>query len=240
MTRAKSARLGLAALGMVLAATIAVQLLARAGAAPATSTCFGTPERGRLEGGAKLPLSGANFESYSTLGAALGRTHVHTDVRAAIIAAYEALAKRTPGTRYVYGETGLASGGRFAPHKTHQNGLSVDFMVPVTKDGRSVPLPTSALNRYGYDFEFDDRGRGGGYAIDFEALGAHLVALADAAGAQGIGIRRVIFEVPLQKRLFETPSGRIARKRLVFSTRPAWVRHDEHYHVDFEVRCRAF
>jgi penicillin-insensitive murein endopeptidase len=239
MTR-RTLRVGLVALGAIFAAALAVQLLARAGASSAASTCFGSPERGRLEGGAKLPLSGVNFTSYSTLGAALGRTYVHADVHAAMLAAYATLARRSPRTRFVYGETGLASGGRFAPHKTHQNGLSVDFMVPVTKDGRSVPLPTSALNRYGYDLEFDDRGRGAGYAIDFEAVGSHLVALADAAKAHGIGIRRVIFEVPLQQRLFETPSGRIARKRLVFSTRPAWVRHDEHYHVDFEVRCKPF
>ena len=124
------------------------------------------------------------------------------------------------------------------PHKTHRNGLSVDFMVPVRRDGKSVPLPGSARNRYGYDLQFDDRGRMGAYAIDFEALGEHLYQLDKAARANGIGIGRVIFEVPLQRHLWKTRRGPWLRRHLVFSRRPAWVRHDEHYHVDFAVACR--
>lgn len=39
----------------------------------------------------------------------------------------------------------------------------------------------------------------------------------------------------LQPLLFRAPQGQLLRARMRFSTRPAWVRHDEHYHVDFRL-----
>lgn len=203
------------------------------------STCFGTPSDGQLENGVQLPKSGPNFSPYSALGATLGRTHVHSIVSDIVVAAYKALETAAPGTTFVYGETGWKSGGRIRPHKTHRNGLSVDFMVPVLRGGRSVPLPATALNKFGYDIEFDDAGRFEDYTIDFEATAAHLWALKAATDARGIKIARVIFEVPLQERLYASKAGAGLKGALVFSTKPAWVRHDEHYHIDFDVPCKA-
>ena len=75
-----------------------------------------------------------------------------------------ALARALPGTVHVYGETGKREGGPFPPHRTHRNGTSVDFMVPVRDaDGDSVPLPTWPWNRFGYDLEFTLDGR-----LDFD------------------------------------------------------------------------
>ena len=46
--------------------------------------------------------------------------------------ATEAELERTqPGVKFVYGETGWPDGGPMPPHRTHRNGMSVDFMVPV-------------------------------------------------------------------------------------------------------------
>jgi penicillin-insensitive murein endopeptidase len=70
----------------------------------------------------KLPTSGPNFAAYSTLAATLGRTHVHSTVAEIITVAYSALQVENPSTTYVYGETRWPSGGRFRPHRTHQNG----------------------------------------------------------------------------------------------------------------------
>lgn len=211
--------------------------------APAeSSTCFGTTKAGRLEGGVRLPSEGKNFQAYSRVGVMAGRTYVHSQVQAIVVQAYAALEKTAPGKVFVYGETGFEEGGRFRPHKTHQNGLSVDFMVPVVKQGASVPLPTSALNKFGYEIEFDDRGRaqvgGEEYAIDFEALAQHLVEIHKAAQASDVTIWRVIFEVPLQRHLFATRHGDYLKQHLKFSTKPAGVRHDEHYHIDFEIPCK--
>ncbi len=203
------------------------------------SVCFGRPGHGRIEGSVQLPTEGANFSAYSTVAATLGRTYVHTTVAQAMLDAYAALQRERPDTVYVYGETGWESGGSFRPHRTHQNGLSVDFFVPVLDaQGRSVSLPISAGNRYGYDIEFDAQGRYGDYRIDFAALAEHLYQLQVAAKARGAGLALVIFDAPYWPQLFATPRGAYLREQLPFMKGKPWIRHDEHYHVDFALACR--
>ncbi len=205
----------------------------------AESQCFGTVSKGRIEGSVKLPLSGANFTAYSNLAAAAGRTHVHAKVAEVIAASYSALHVASPSTIYVYGETGWPSGGRFKPHRTHQNGLSVDFFVPVRNaHGKSVPLPTSLASRLGYDIEFNAEGRHGEYSIDFPAIAEHLYQLHVAAEARRVGIALVIFDAPFLPKLFATHRGAYLQQNLAFMKGKPWVRHDEHYHVDFSVPCK--
>lgn len=217
-------------------------LLACAIACPATadeSTCFGSVAKGRLEGGVELPGEGKNFTPYSALGHAMGRTYVHSRVRSVVLAAYQALERSAPGKGFVYGETGWRAGGRIKPHKTHQNGLSVDFMVPVTDaSGASVPLPTNAHNLFGYGIEFDGNAKYGGYTIDFALIAEHLYQLNVAAHAQGVGIARVIFDRPYLPRLFATQRGNYVQSNIPFFKGKPWIRHDEHYHVDFSVPCQ--
>jgi penicillin-insensitive murein endopeptidase len=208
-------------------------------AADKESICYGTTSNGLLEGGVALPASGKNFQSYSSLGNLLGRTYIHSRVRQVVINAFKNLEESHPDKVFMYGETGWEEGGRFKPHKTHQNGLSVDFMVPVVdRKGRSVYLPTGPTNKFGYAIEFDKQGKFKEYTIDFEAMAAHLVSLHKEALAVGIDIWRVIFAPELQPYLFRTSQGAYLREHLQFSKKPAWVRHDEHYHVDFKVKCR--
>jgi penicillin-insensitive murein endopeptidase len=119
-------------------------------------------------------------------------------VRDFVVKAYRELEKEAPGKRFVFGETGWKTGGRIRPHRTHQNGVSVDFMVPVLdSDGKSVPLPTGPLNRFGYGIDFDGAGRSGDLRIDFPYLKQHVK----------------------------------------FMQGKAWIRHAEHYHVDFSIKC---
>ena len=77
------------------------------GEAQSQSTCYGTAEKGRLENGVSLPISGPNFHAYSSLGYALGRTCVHSTVAEIVAAAYADLARELPTTVFVYGETQL-------------------------------------------------------------------------------------------------------------------------------------
>jgi penicillin-insensitive murein DD-endopeptidase len=224
----------LACLIAAMLPTLSVQALA------ADSQCFGTVSKGRIEGSVKLPTSGPNFTAYSSLAATAGRTHVHAKVADIITASYAALYTASPSTTYVYGETGWPSGGRFRPHRTHQNGLSVDFFVPVRNtQGKSVPLPASIGNRFGYDIEFNADARYGEYSIDFPAIAEHLYQLHLAAKARGTGIALVIFDAPFLPQLFATPRGAYLKENLNFMKGKPWVRHDEHYHVDFAVPCKA-
>lgn len=203
------------------------------------STCFGTVNDGRIENSVPLPGNGPNFTAYSSLASTLGRTHVHSRVARIVSAAYRALEQTAPAKVFVYGETGWPSGGRFRPHRSHRNGLSVDFFVPVVDGaGRSVPLPTAASKTFGYDIEFDREGKYGSYRIDFEALAEHLYQLDLAAKAQGAGMALVIFDPPYLRKLFVTQRGAYLKAQLNFMKSKAWVRHDEHYHVNFAVVCQ--
>jgi penicillin-insensitive murein DD-endopeptidase len=205
----------------------------------AESTCYGTTANGRLDNGVPLPRSGANFVVYSDVARIAGRTYVHSAVRDIIVDAYEALEQEHPAKQFKYAETGFKSGGAFKPHKTHRNGLSVDFMTPVKNaQGESVHLPTHPGNSFGYDSEFDKAGHYENLTIDYLALAAHLVALDKAAKARGHSIKRVIFDPALQAGLFRTPYANYLRRYIVLSQRPSWVRHDEHYHVDFAIPCK--
>jgi penicillin-insensitive murein endopeptidase len=210
--------------------------LARRVESDAPSRSHGTPADGRLDNGKRLPDAGPNFVAYSLVGTALGRNAVHGQVRGAVIDAYATLAGSHPELRFVYGETGWPQGGPFPPHRTHQNGLSVDFMVPV-RDGAGavVLLPTGPAVKYGYAHEFDADGRAGELRIDAAAITAHLLALDAAARRHGLRIERVIYEPALQPALFAAPGGPELRKRVPFMAHSAWVRHDEHYHVDFRL-----
>lgn len=200
------------------------------------SVSYGTPEKGRIENAWQLPSSGPNYAAYSIVGVSLGRNYVHSQVYRIVLDAYATIEKKAPTKKFVYGETGWAKGGRIRPHKTHRNGLSVDFFVPVIdEEGKSVPLPTGMFNKLGYAIEFNSQGKFKNYSIDFESMADHLLALKEAADKHNVKIKWVIFDNELQKLLFKTSRGPQLQKQLVFSKKTPWIRHDEHYHVDFIV-----
>lgn len=192
------------------------------------SKSIGQPGGGRLEHGKRLPARGANFRVYSDLGHLLGRTCVHGTVRDVVVAAYATLAATHPRRTWVVGETGWCDGGPFAPHRTHQSGLSVDFMAPMRSgSGRPTTLPDAPWLRWGYGVDLDPTGRApNGDTIDLAAVSAHLKALDAAARARGLRITKVVLDPALRARLPDPP-------RLPWTPRRAWVRHDDHYHVDF-------
>lgn len=202
----------------------------------APSASIGTTSNGSLENGKRLPSRGDNFVTYSSLGSLLGRTCAHDKVRDTVLDAYGRVASSHPDTRFTYGEASWCSGGSLKPHRTHQNGLSVDFMVPVLgPDGQPASYPAWPWTKFGYAVEFDKDGANADYRIDFDALAGHLLALDNAAREKGIRIRRVIFAPDLRDELFDAERGDEVRRRLSFMRGAAWVRHDDHYHVDFEI-----
>jgi len=204
-----------------------------------SSTCYGETKNGRLENGVKLPSKGSNFVTYSKVARLAGRTYVHSIVRDIIIASYEDLESEQPHKVYKYAETGFKNGGSFKPHKTHQNGLSVDFMTPVKNGkGKSVHLPTNLFNKFGYNIEFDANDRFKGYSIDYEAIAAHIVHLHKQSLVHGVDIWRVIFDPKLTPNLYKTKYSLYLQKNIKFSKKRSWVRHDEHYHVDFSIPCK--
>jgi penicillin-insensitive murein endopeptidase len=203
------------------------------------SICYGTTSNGSLKNGVQLPSNGKNFEGYSSIARIAGRTYVHSSVRDIFTGAYKRLESLEPDKIYKYAETGFEEGGQFKPHKTHRNGLSVDFMTPVVDEKLiSVHLPTHPLNKFGYNIEFDKNDKYEKYSIDYVALAAHIVVLHKEAKKLGFELWRVIFDPKLQPKLLKTKYGKYLKANIQFSKKRSWVRHDEHYHVDFLVPCK--
>ena len=201
------------------------------------SKSIGPTHDGKLINGKRLSTSGDNFITYSYLGSLLGRNSVHSQVKKVVLDTYEDLHKKFPDKKFVYGETSWPSGGPLSPHKTHQNGLSVDFFVPVlNKRNESVPLPVSIFNKFGYNIEFDEQGKYEEIVIDYEILAANLFFLRENCKINKIDICRVIFDPELQPYIFDTYYGRLIKDIIQFSKKRSWVRHDEHYHVDFMIK----
>ena len=205
----------------------------------AQSTCYGRVENGRLEDSVSLPREGPNFVRMAQGPVSAGRVFVHSIVRDIVVDAYSALAAERPKVRWVYGETGLQYGGPIPPHRTHQNGLSVDLFVPVVDiDGNSVQFPNRSDNGYGYQVDFDAAGENSTHSIDFASLGDLLYQLHMAAKKRGSGLSLVVFQQELRSRLFQTARGRWLKENIPFPNWDDSVRHDDHLHVDFVAHCK--
>lgn len=186
---------------------------------------------GRIAHAKRFPMRGPNHTSYSFLAYLAGRTYVHGTLRDVVLQSYKICTETCPERTFVIGEIGHASGGEFLPHRTHRNGLSVDFMSPLLREGK----PKNShhiLNLWGYSLEFDDDGKKENVTIDFEALAQHLWALELAAKQRGMIIQKVIFDPILRKKLKATTCWKKISHLPFTKNRVAW-RHDDHYHVDF-------
>ena len=198
------------------------------------SKTIGSVSNGEVHHAKRVPMRGENYHTYSFGCYLLGRTYAHDRVKNTILDAYEACETSCPETEFVLGEIGFRKGGRFIPHITHQNGMSVDFMTPLLKNNR--PYTNYHLfNLWGYTLEFDKKGKDGKVEIDYESMAKHLIALEKAAKANGLRIQKVIFDPVLRPHLLKTASGKKIR-HLPYTKNRVIIRHDDHYHIDFSVR----
>ena len=127
------------------------------------------------------------------------------------------------------------------PHKTHQNGLSVDFMTPLVKDGKSYyDLDTLGADHYFLDF--DDNGKyidDPSISIDFNLVAQHILLLDYVANKFNAKIEKVIIKIELKDDLFATEFGKILKKKDVYVVKKLSpivnMLHDDHYHIDFKL-----
>jgi len=191
---------------------------------------------GTLLNGKRIPSKGDNFITYSYIGSLIGRNGVHSKVRDVILDSFNQIYQDYPEYKFVIGECSWLSGGQMKPHRTHQNGTSVDFLVPIRDEDNEINyLPTHIFNKFGYALEFDSLGASESMKIDFNAMGLHLYYLHKSCIANNIKIGLVIFDPKLQRLLFETEWGAKVKPLMRFTTKSVWVRHDEHYHINFKV-----
>jgi len=205
----------------------------------ARSESIGSVSNGELKNGYLVPFSGTNFRYFDTTSYLSGRAFVNQAVYKTLLDSYKSLENET---EVFFGlmECSNEHGGKIWPHRTHQNGLSCDFMSPMLKNG----IATTDLNNLGADhyfMDFDKNGvykPDGSYTIDFNTIAQHLLALNRSAAKFGLRIEKVILKIELKDDLFATKYGKELKKSgIYFATSLSHLineLHDDHYHVDFK------
>ena len=130
-------------------------------------------------------------------------------------------------------------GGEMQPHKTHQNGLSVDFMMPLLKDD----LPYYGLDSLGlmhYLLDFDHAGKykkDPTVSVDFNLMARQILLLDFFAKKVGLKIFKVIVKIEFKDELFMTEYGKLLKASDIYVvqglTPTINALHDDHFHIDF-------
>ena len=136
-------------------------------------------------------------------------------------------------------ECSKRKGSKMWPHRTHQNGTSIDFGVPLTKNGRPYHFDQH-FGIFHYLMAFNENGRNKlrkKVTIDFETLAQHILELDKQARKRGLYVKKVILKINLKDDLFQTESGKLLKQKGIYFAQalPKTIDnvHDDHYHVDF-------
>ncbi len=200
----------------------------------------GKPENGSLQNAYLLPRKGPNFAYGSWFSYyILGHGYVNSKVYQTISDTYSELQTIYPNKKFFILECSRKNGGKMFPHRTHQNGLSVDFFTPLIKNGNSKYYRSFGIFRYALNFISNGTSRlNSKVKIDFNTMTRHILVLEKNARKNGLRIKKVIFNTALRDSLFSTENGKILKKKNIYFARnlsPQLNRlHDDHYHIDFE------
>lgn len=202
------------------------------------SESIGSVGKGSLKNGKLMPFIGANYSYFDTLSYFEGRAFTHSKVKDVILEAYDSLAKLND-RHYKLMELSNEEGGKMFPHHTHQNGMSVDFMMPLVQHGK----PYYDLDDTGADhylLKFDDDGlysEDKSVSVDFDLIAQHILILEHFARSKGYKISKVIIKIEFKDELFATPYGKQLKASDVYVVQKLTPLvnslHDEHYHIDF-------
>ncbi len=136
-------------------------------------------------------------------------------------------------------ETANQKGGNLYPHRTHQNGLSIDFMMPLIKDNKPYYKLDSLGTRH-YLLAFNDKGEYStdtSIKVDFNLIAQHILILNEKAKKEDLKVKKVIIKIEFKDELFATEYGKKLKKSGIYVVRglPKMINalHDEHYHIDF-------
>jgi penicillin-insensitive murein DD-endopeptidase len=201
----------------------------------------GTVSSGTLKNGRIFPFKGPNFIYFDSTSYLEKHAFVHERVHRTVLATYRQFETSVPAFEFGLMECSNEHGGKIWPHRTHQNGLSVDFMSPLLKNGSpNTDFNTTGLPHYLMDF--DENGiytEDSSYAIDFDLMAKHILELDAQAKKNGLKIEKVILKIALKDNLFATGSGKkLKTSGIYFATKLSELidsLHDDHYHVDFGI-----
>jgi penicillin-insensitive murein endopeptidase len=203
------------------------------------SAAIGTVGNGTLKHAKLMPYKGENFIYFDRDSYLAGRAFLHGSVRNSVLTTYDSLHKALPHRYFNIMECSNENGGEMFPHKTHQNGMSIDFMMPLLKDDK----PYYALDTIGtehYMLSFDDDGeysRDSTVSIDFNLVARQILLLDYFARQSGLNIFKVIIKIELKDELFATEYGKLLKASDIYVVQGLSPLinslHDEHFHIDF-------
>lgn len=204
------------------------------------SKSLGTVSKGELVNGSIIPFYGKNFQYFSTESYLGGRAFAHEKVINTLLLFYDELLANYPERFFYIMEMSNKQGGKIYPHRTHQNGLSVDLMLPKIKNGQP-DYSLDSLGKDHYFLSFNERGEFSGDSslmIDFELLAHQLLLLDSCAQKSGLKIAKVIIKLEYKDELFSTNFGdQLKNSSIYFAQKLEPLindLHDDHVHVDFE------
>lgn len=201
------------------------------------SAVYGSVSNGSIENAHLIPFNGNNYSYFDRGSYLAGRAYSHSKVIDAIVDTYKNLEGNN--RKYYIMEMSLKEGGKMFPHRTHQNGMSADFMMPKTQYSTEC-YKLDTLGIMHYLLSFDNQGKyqdDKSIEIDFDAVTEHLLVLNKKASENGLRIVKVIFNTDLQDELFDSKNGEKLRSSGIYFTKVLEKKindlHDDHYHVDF-------
>ncbi len=203
------------------------------------SISSGTVSNGSLSNGRIFPFKGVNFIYFDSSSYLNKHAFSHEKVYHAVLATYKQFETILPHFEFGLMECSNEHGGKIWPHRTHQNGLSIDFMSPLLKNGISnTDSNTMGLPHYLMDFDEDGiYTEDTSYSIDFNLIARHILELDKQAKKNGLKIEKVILKIALKDNLFATEYGKkLKASGIYFATNLSDLidsLHDDHYHVDF-------
>lgn len=204
------------------------------------SSSEGAVSNGKLINGKLMPYKGENFEYFDSISYMSSRAFVTDKVRSTILAGYGLLAEDYPDRKFYFMECSREHGGEMFPHKTHQNGMSVDFMMPLQRDNEAY-YGLDTLGAEHYWLAFDNEGKYSkdkSIAIDFETVAMHILRLNEAAKVYGLKIAKVIIKIELKDELFSGINGQKLKSSGIYVVQKLSSiinsLHDDHFHIDFE------
>ena len=205
------------------------------------SQSIGTISNGKLVNGYKIPFRNENFNYFSLVDYYIfGRCYTHSDIYKIVLESYEELKQTYPEYKFKIMECSSKKGGKAFPHRTHQNGTSIDFMTPLKKDAKTITrFDKIGLWRYIMKFDSDGKKRfNKNIEIDFDKMAKHILILENTSRQNGYKIKKVILETNLKDELFSSKYGSQLKASGIYFVRslPRFINelHDDHYHIDFE------
>lgn len=205
------------------------------------SVSKGTVANGSLVNGKLFPFQGENFVYFDQNSYLKGRAFLNGLLKDAVLQTYDSLLSLYPLRQFTIMECSLKNGGELFPHRTHQNGLSIDFMMPKLKEG----TPFYGLDSLGashYWLNFDSNGRyvkDTNIHIDFELIAHHLLLLNASAKNYSLRVKKVIINTSMKQSLFMGKYGQMLKNSDIYIVQKLSpmlnALHDEHYHVDFDL-----